>query len=146
MFRYNFSVASLLVVLASSLFPSLCSARTYMKKETSQVIIEDRSFERSIPELHNDYFAMMMDRDDNKELEEQKEHRKLQLYNDLVASESQGPWEKCLGMQAEDCVDYVESVAPDVYCVIVYPKDFEFNRIWIRVNHADEVIRAPSRG
>ena len=65
-------------------------------------------------------------------------------------TEQSGPWEKCLGMQAEDCVEYIESKASDVFCVVVYPKtgtsSFNYDRIWIRVNHDNLVVRTPSRG
>lgn len=67
-------------------------------------------------------------------------HRSLQTKN------TKGPWPECLGMQGEDCVSYIESQAEDVYCLIVYPLEYDYHRVWIHVDGKDIVTEAPSRG
>ena len=32
-----------------------------------------------------------------------------------------GPWPECLGMNSDDCIQYIESLADDVYTVVVLP-------------------------
>lgn len=64
----------------------------------------------------------------------------------LQTKNSNGPWPECLGMQGEDCVSYIESQAEDVYCLIVYPLEYDYHRVWIHVDVKDIVTEAPSRG
>ena len=89
------------------------------------------------------------------ELRQQEYQRFLQTTDggttdSTAVEDSNGPWDKCLGMQAEDCVEYIESLASDVFCVVVYPgvggTNFNYDRIWIRVNSRGQVARTPARG
>ena len=65
-------------------------------------------------------------------------HRRLQ--------DMKNEWPECIGMQAEDCVALVESEAPDVYTIVVRPREYDFHRVIIRVDNDDLVTQTPYRG
>jgi len=57
-----------------------------------------------------------------------------------------GPWPQCVGMQADDCVELIESLAADVYTVVVLPVETERTRVKIMTDYDQKVIRVPHRG
>mmetsp|Transcript_30041 Transcript_30041/g.36648 ORF Transcript_30041/g.36648 Transcript_30041/m.36648 type:complete len:98 (-) Transcript_30041:387-680(-) len=63
-----------------------------------------------------------------------------------LIDKGKGPWDECLNMSAEDCAEYIEEIAPDVFTHIVYKRQSESKRIWIQVDDKDIVKVAPTRG
>ena len=63
-----------------------------------------------------------------------------------LLDKGKGPWDECLNMSAEDCAEYIEEIAPDVFTHIVYKRESESKRIWIQVDDKDIVKAAPTRG
>ncbi len=68
-------------------------------------------------------------------------------------SQRQGPWPKCLGMESENCVRYIEALAEDVRGHIeiididrIVKFDFNPHRVRILVNETNFVIDTPRRG
>lgn len=68
-------------------------------------------------------------------------------------SQKQGPWPKCLGMESESCVHYIESLADDVRGHVevipidsVITMDFNPHRVRIFVNETNYVTKIPNRG
>lgn len=57
-----------------------------------------------------------------------------------------GPWPQCVGMQADDCVELIESLAADIYTVVVLPVETERTRVKIMADYDQKVIRVPHRG
>ena len=57
-----------------------------------------------------------------------------------------GPWPECLGMNSDDCIQYIESLADDVYTVVVLPIETEYTRVWISVDENGKVNKVPYRG
>lgn len=71
----------------------------------------------------------------------------------LGGSESrrEGPWPDCLGMDGQDCIQFIQIYAKDVECYILDPDmmvtmDFRTNRVWIRVDEEGIVNQIPKRG
>jgi hypothetical protein len=64
---------------------------------------------------------------------------------------AKGPWPKCVGMSGEDCAEYIQSNAENVYAEIHYhddivSRDFDTERVRIYVDDNDIVDEIPSRG
>jgi len=53
---------------------------------------------------------------------------------------------ECEGMQAEDCIEIIETVAPDAYTTIQYPRSYEWSRVVINVDETNHVKSPPFRG
>ena len=49
-------------------------------------------------------------------------------------------------MQGEDCIAFIESQAEDVYGTIVYPREYDYHRIWLYVDEKDIIKKVPGRG
>mmetsp|Transcript_25423 Transcript_25423/g.37430 ORF Transcript_25423/g.37430 Transcript_25423/m.37430 type:complete len:109 (+) Transcript_25423:360-686(+) len=55
-------------------------------------------------------------------------------------------WAECLGRDGNECRDFILSQYADMEVVLVPPKTYDFNRIWIYVNHEGIVESTPGRG
>jgi len=53
---------------------------------------------------------------------------------------------ECVGMQVEDCSDFIESLAADAFTVVNYPEGYEYSRINMKTDEFDNVYEAPYRG
>lgn len=65
----------------------------------------------------------------------------------------QGPWPKCIGMDGDECCQYIMTYAKDIQdnCVLVGPdeavtEDFNTKRVRVYVDNDSIVTKAPSRG
>jgi hypothetical protein len=63
-----------------------------------------------------------------------------------------GPWPKCLGIDCEECLNYIESYAEDLGLVVIIPPnttltdDFRKDRVRIFVDDDCIVTAIPDRG
>ena len=57
-----------------------------------------------------------------------------------------GPWPYCLFLQFELCEAYLHSQADDIWISRVYPNEFHYNRIVIRVDDFGITSTTPGRG
>jgi len=82
-------------------------------------------------------------------IQAQESASEVQIENEReleLLDKSKGPWEECLVMSAEDCAEYIESVAQDVFTHVVYKRGINSKRIWIQVDDNQIVRTAPERG
>jgi hypothetical protein len=69
-----------------------------------------------------------------------------QVLVDVPADPTTGPWPECLGMNSDDCIQFIESKAQDIYTVVVLPIETERTRVWVSVDDNGKVNKVPYRG
>lgn len=59
-----------------------------------------------------------------------------------------GPWHECVGLSGIDCKNLILNTADlDTENVkVVYPRTFNYYRIWIETDENGVVVAAPGRG
>jgi hypothetical protein len=59
---------------------------------------------------------------------------------------TEGPWDFCMYLQYEVCEAYLLQQADDIYIVRIYPNEYDYHRVIIKVDSNGTVERPPMRG